>query len=134
LESRGFSLAETFSTQGRLTLETGVAAEERGATSVYWSVENGVTRYVGITDDLAARAAAHLRQKSIIVNEIPGLSGLARADARAVEQVLIETHGLGKNGGTLLNKINSIAKSNPAYAESLRRGVELLKQAGYPGF
>jgi filamentous hemagglutinin len=48
--------------------------------------------------------------------------------------VLIETHELGKNGGTLFNKINSIARDNPAYAESLKRGAELLKQAGYPGF
>jgi filamentous hemagglutinin len=48
--------------------------------------------------------------------------------------VLIETHGLAKNGGTLLNKINSIAKTNPIYAESLKRGAELLKQASYPGF
>ena len=46
---------------------------------------------------------------------------------------MIEKFGLGK-GGTLLNKINSIAKDNPVYAESLKRGMELLKQAGYPGF
>ena len=48
--------------------------------------------------------------------------------------MLIEYHGLGKSGGTLLNKINSIAKTNPVYAQSLRRGRELLKQVGYPGF
>jgi hypothetical protein len=109
-------------------------AVKTGATSVYSAVENGATKYVGITDDLAARAATQLRQKGIIVNEIPGLNGLARADARAVEQVLIEFYGLGKNGGTLLNRINSIAESNPVYAESLKRGAELLRQAGYPGF
>ncbi|KZN66404.1 hypothetical protein N478_20275 [Pseudoalteromonas luteoviolacea S4060-1] len=34
------------------------------------------------------------------------MSSLSRADAKAVEQVLIEHHGLGKNGGTLMNKIN----------------------------
>jgi RHS repeat-associated protein len=106
----------------------------KGGTSVYSAIKNGVTKYVGITDDLTARAAAHLRQKGIIINEIPGLAGLAREDARAVEQVLIETHGLGKNGGTLINKINSIAKSNPAYAGALERGAELLKNVGYPGF
>jgi len=61
------------------------------------------------------------------------LTNLSKADARAVEQVLIELHGLGKNGGTLLNKINSIAKTNPCYAASLKRGRELLIKAKYPG-
>lgn len=60
-----------------------------------------MTKYVGITDDMAARAAAHLRQKGIVINETPGLLNLARADARAVEQFLIEFHGLGENGRTL---------------------------------
>lgn len=47
---------------------------------------------------------------------------------------LIESHALCKSGGTLLNKINSISQKNPVYAESLTRGAELLKGAGYPGF
>jgi hypothetical protein len=59
------------------------------------------------------------------------MGGLSRSDARAVEQALIEIHGLGKNGGTLLNHINSIASSNPAYADQLRRGYELLRTIGY---
>jgi hypothetical protein len=37
---------------------------------------------------------------------------------------------LPKNGGTLLNKINSIAKTNPAYGQALQRGAELLKEVG----
>jgi filamentous hemagglutinin len=105
-----------------------------GVTSVYSAVENGVTKYVGITDNLPARAAAHLSQKGIAIREIPGLTGLARQDARAVEQVLIETHGLGKNGGTLLNKINSISQQNPIYGGSISLGQQLLQDAGYPGF
>ncbi len=59
------------------------------------------------------------------------MQGLSRADARAVEQALIEIHGLGKNGGTLLNKINSISPTNPAYGSQLQRGYELLKTVGY---
>ena len=55
----------------------------------------------------------------------------SRPDARAVEQALIEIHGLGKNGGTLTNMINSIAKSNPTYGTQLERGYELLKSIGY---
>ena len=59
------------------------------------------------------------------------MGGLSRADARAVEQALIETHGLGKNGGTLINKINSISPTNPNYAAQLQRGYELLQKIGY---
>jgi len=59
------------------------------------------------------------------------MTGLSRTDARSVEQALIEIHRLSKNGGTLANRINSIAKSNPIYAESLKRGQELLKTIGY---
>ena len=39
-----------------------------------------------------------------------------------------ETAKLGTTGGTLLNKINSIATTNPTYACQLRRGLELLDQ------
>jgi len=59
--------------------------------------------------------SGHLATKGIQVEKI--LGRLSRGDARAVEQALIEIHGLGKNGGTLLNKINSVAASNPAYAQ-----------------
>lgn len=38
-------------------------------------------------------------------------------------------HGLGKNGGTLLNKINAIAKTNPTHAAQLKRGYELIEAA-----
>lgn len=57
------------------------AAKTAGRTGVYSAVENGVTKYVGITDDIAARAAAHLRQKGIVINEHPDsqtLHGLTR--------------------------------------------------------
>lgn len=59
------------------------------------------------------------------------MGDLSHTDARAVEQALIEIHGLGKNGGTLLNRINSISPSNPAYADQLKRGYELLQTIGY---
>ncbi|MBV8226260.1 MAG: hypothetical protein JO232_13840 [Verrucomicrobia bacterium] len=74
-----------------------------------------------------------MTEKGIEIRAVPGLQNLSRADARAVEQVLIETYGLGKNGGTLLNKINSISPNNPAYVDALKRGLEILRQAGYPG-
>jgi uncharacterized protein RhaS with RHS repeats len=106
---------------------------KKGTTAVYQSVNAaGQVQYVGITNNLARRTAEHARN-GIRIRAIPGLTNLSKADARAVEQVLIELHGLGKNGGTLLNKINSIAKTNPCYAQSLKRGRELLLKAKYPG-
>ncbi|MFM1652569.1 RHS repeat-associated core domain-containing protein [Brevibacillus sp. B_LB10_24] len=60
-----------------------------------------VVQYVGITNNLARRAAEHLNSKGINIEGL--MKNLNRADARAVEQALIEIHGLGKNGGTLMN-------------------------------
>ena len=96
---------------------------------VYHSVEAGITRYVGITNDFARRSAEHLAKKGIKIE--PLMKHLSRSDARAVEQALIEIHGLGKNGGTLLNRINSISLKNPAYGSQVQRGYELLKSIGY---
>jgi filamentous hemagglutinin len=111
------------------------AVPNPGKTAVYVSTaEDGTVQYVGITDNLEARSAAHLSQKGIEIDAIPGLQNISRSDARAVEQVLIEYNGLGKNGGSLINKINSISTANPIYAKSLSRGVDLLKTVGYPGF
>lgn len=101
----------------------------KAGTTVYTSVSKGVTQYVGITNNLARRAAEHLASKGINIQ--PLMQGLSRADARAVEQALIQIHGLGKNGGTLLNKINSISRKNPSFGSQLQRGYELLKSIGY---
>lgn len=103
---------------------------ETGDNVVYLSKNaDSVTQYVGITNNFARRQAEHLASKGIEIE--PLMKNLSRADARSVEQALIEIHGLGKNGGTLLNKINSISQKNPVYAESLERGYELLKSIGY---
>lgn len=105
-------------------------AGKGGKNFVYLSkTADDTVQYVGITNDIARRAAEHLRQKGMQIR--PLMNGLSRSDARSVEQALIEIHGLGKNGGTLINKINSIAESNPNYAASLDRGYELLRSIGY---
>ncbi len=106
------------------------AAQAAGTarTYVYRSVVDGKVIYVGITNNLARRAAEHLASKGIRISQL--MVTATRADARAVEQALIEIHRLGKEG-TLLNKINSIAKSNPIYAKQLQRGYELLHSIGY---
>ena len=119
---------ETFAVE-----KSGVSVREaaRGSKNfVYISKNaNGVVDYAGITNNLARRSAEHLSSKGIRIQKLMG--GLSRSDARAVEQALIEIHGLGKNGGTLLNKINSISPKNPIYGQQLQRGYDLLKSIGY---
>jgi hypothetical protein len=111
----------------------GAAASTTGDVCVYESVNAaGDTQYVGISSNFARRAVQHAARFDI--SKIRGLANLTRDQARAVEQVLIEHHALAKNGGTLLNRINSIAQSNPKYANALREGRRLLHDAGYPGF
>jgi prepilin-type processing-associated H-X9-DG protein len=106
------------------------AALNTGTDVVYQSVNAaGDVQYAGITGDLTARAGQHAGRFAI--EEIPGLTNLSRADAQAVEQALIEMHGLASNGGTLLNKINSIASTNPGYARAVAHGLELLQKVGY---
>ena len=101
-----------------------------GKNSVYISkVADGTVQYVGITNNIARRQAEHLASKGIQIREL--MRNLSRSDARAVEQTLIEIYGLGKNGGSLINKINSISRTNPNYSKQLERGYELLKSIGY---
>ncbi|HST47712.1 RHS repeat-associated core domain-containing protein [Jatrophihabitans sp.] len=110
----------------------GPAAINTGANTVYRSLDAlGNVQYVGITNNLERRAAEHLAEKGISIEAIPGLENLSRADARAVEQTLIDQYGLGKNGGQLLNKINSIASTNPIYQSAIARGTQLLGMVGY---
>ncbi|MFP2930546.1 hypothetical protein ACLESO_36180 [Pyxidicoccus sp. 3LG] len=107
-------------------------APPSGGYTTYRSVDaSGKTQYAGMTNALARRAAEHLRGKGIQIEKL--LGNLSREDARAVEQALIEIHGLQKKGGTLLNEINSIARTNPGYADLVRRGMQLLESIGYKG-
>jgi hypothetical protein len=104
-----------------------------GKVAVYQSVgANGKFNYIGISNDVIRRNGQHLRSGMPIVGQaIPRLSNLSRADAKAVEQALISGYGLGKNGGQLLNKINSISKTRPEYAKLLQRGYDLLRKSDY---
>lgn len=111
------------------------AAASESKVLVYLSVNaNKLIQYVGITNNFAARSAAHLAQKGITIEKIKGLSNLTRAQARSVEQVLIEYYGLGGKAdqtGQLLNRINSISKGRDTYKQSLKQGLKLLEQAGF---
>jgi len=78
---------------------------------------SGDVRYVGITSRApSVRFSEHLTSgttKSLLdYRVIDGATGLTRTQARALEQTLINQHGLGKNGGQLLNNINSISPKN----------------------
>ena len=55
-----------------------------------------------------------------------------KADARAVEQVLIEKDGISRygQGRTVLNKINSILNTKSLYEQAIQRGKQLLSDAG----
>ena len=115
--------------------EVGVVEKTSGIMKVYNSFDEatGEVNYIGMTNNLERRAAEQLRDKGIEIYQIKGLSGLSYADARAVEQVLIEYYGLPKNGGAMLNKINSISKLNPIYGQSVKTGKQILDKIGYFG-
>lgn len=88
---------------------------------MYQVYKDGVVIYVGITKFFDQRAAYWLNKEGWDIKAIPGLfEKLSRFDARAVEQVLIETYP------NLVNQINSIAISNPIYQEAITRGKEIL--------
>lgn len=84
--------------------------------SVYQGFDNaGIVRYVGITSrDVSVRFVEHLNAigsgKELLRYEaIHNGSVFFRTSARIFEQRLINQYGLGINGGSLLNKVNSIA-------------------------
>lgn len=87
-----------------------------GTHTVYQGVDaEGTVRYVGITgNEPQNRFNQHLNSKgtgkeSLIYNPVKEGTGLSKTQARVMEQNLINQYGLQKNGGLLLNKINSIA-------------------------
>jgi hypothetical protein len=90
-----------------------------GNHSVYLSYRlDGSVEYIGQTMNVAARTAAHSRVGRNITEVATQLS---RSEARALEQVLINKYGLG----TLSNKINSIAATNPIYQGAIQTGTTI---------
>ena len=98
--------------------------------TVYRSIKNGATEYIGHTVNFVRRQAEHLRNGRSI-ESIKGLTNLPnRSTAKGAEQVLIERNGLSKNGGTLSNKINSIAPTNTQYGPLTNIGRAILQKLG----
>lgn len=89
-------------------------AESRAATySVYQGFENGAVKYVGITKRAPEirwleHQAAGGPKSFLQYDLVNGATGLTRAQARTLEQNLINQHGLPN----LYNQINSIAPKN----------------------
>ena len=85
-----------------------------GKHSVYQGFDAAEdVRYVGITErDPSVRFDEHLnsnsQKSSLNFESIDGANGLSKTEARILEQTIINQYGLGKNGGQLYNKINSI--------------------------
>ena len=95
--------------------------------SVYISKSNGTFNYVGRTNNIARRTAEHaLNGKGVVPQEVA--NKLSLRQARGLEQALIEKYGMIKNGGTLINKINSIASSNPIYEKAVKWGFNFIKK------
>ena len=88
---------------------------ETGTNSVYIGRDaDGNVRYVGITErEPQLRFKEHLKSNTNRSNldyiPIDGTGKLSRIQSRIIEQNLINTYGLGKNGGVLYNKINSLS-------------------------
>ena len=112
-----------------------VATAVEGGIAVYRAVNEttGTVSYVGITNNVPRRRGEHRRETGREIEPIRGLTNLPRETAQCVEQALIEVHGLEKNGGTLTNRINSIAEKNPIRAEAVKRGLEILREIEYDG-
>lgn len=90
-----------------------------GTNTVYVGLDgNGVVRYVGITNrEPVQRFQEHWNsgtsRENLTYHKLDGTGGLSRLQARIIEQRLINAYGMGKNGGQLYNKINSI---KPGYS------------------
>lgn len=87
----------------------------KGTNVVYQGVDaNHTVRYIGITErEPIVRFTEHLNSNTIRstlkYDVIKGYTKLTREQARYWEQTFINKYGLGKNGGQLYNKINSIS-------------------------
>ncbi|HQR71316.1 MAG TPA: RHS repeat-associated core domain-containing protein [Burkholderiaceae bacterium] len=94
------------------------ATATKGAHTVYEGIDKaGVVRYVGRTArDVLTRGAEHVAagggKEALVYRAVRGGTNLELPAARTMEQQLINQYGLWKNGGQLLNQINSISPMN----------------------
>jgi RHS repeat-associated protein len=89
---------------------------ESGTYLVYQGIGKDGVKYIGITSrDVLTRALEHAgdpMKVGLRFVPIKGLQNLSKEAARVAEQRLINYYGLQKNGGVLINQINSIARKH----------------------
>lgn len=106
---------------GNAVTDTKKAVDE--TYSVYLGVGKNGDEYVGITKRnpntrINEHKSSNSRRADLEYNTMPGATNLSRNDARVIEQAVINNKGLSKNGGTLVNRINSISPAKQAEALS----------------
>jgi RHS repeat-associated protein len=90
--------------------------------------KDGQVKYVGITKNFLQRAA-YWKANGKNITEMPELKGFTRAQARALEQLLMEFGGGAKSVSEdtpLDNEINSISPKNPAYEPALQWAYDFV--------
>lgn len=103
------------STVAKETMNSSTFPLGEGTNTVYVGLDKlERPSYIGITQRAPInRFVEHLcsgtERAALKYYSIEGAQGLSRIQARIIEQRLINTYGLGRNGGMLLNKINSIS-------------------------
>ena len=123
---RGLEIADTVQDISKSMRRIQDAAETlpRGNNYVYYSLNsNGIIDYVGITNNFERRSAEWARKGRVIQHYVDGVD---RTSARYVEQAVIDTFGMKKNGGLLDNKINSIAPKPVTIYEGFKRFMKPL--------
>ena len=96
-------------------MDSPLTPDGEGNNYVYIGTDaQGNVGYVGITNNPNRRFMEHKYSKSpkneLDFQVIKGTGKLSRIQSRIIEQTLINSYGMQKNGGMLYNKINSISK------------------------
>jgi alkaline phosphatase len=105
-------------------VDVGLGKNLKGAYTVYKAVRDGKVVYWGITKNFAKRVKDHAARAFDDI--IPVYENVSKRVARGIEQIKIETHGLGK----LENMINSVSKKNPKLGEYYKDAISYLKKIG----
>jgi hypothetical protein len=124
----GFGTAKRASQAALNSGEAAVSAKKvsEDTYSVYQGIDRttGEVKYVGITKrNPNDRFSEHRRSKdgnrnSLEFDTINNAVNLSRNNARVIEQAIINNKGLSRNGGALVNKINSVSPAKQAAALS----------------
>jgi RHS repeat-associated protein len=106
-----------------------LAGAGTATTDVYIGIRAGQeVNYAGISKNPAARAAQHRATGLLDDLRVITPTKLTRAQARAVEQALIER--FKASGASYLNKINSISPQKPYYNQAVTWGNAWLQANG----